>query len=154
MSFSRDANLMSITTVPVFSPTLRTSIPSSEVVNTFLAPASISPPSAKSVSSGIQSDITQTQGHSPDDHFVTINFPSQSSVLPHRGFPFLLDEISLGLNVWQAMLNDTSTRQDYTYHLVFAHLSPTAVDRARQELPETSFSHCRGRYGRPLMRNG
>ncbi|PBK80424.1 hypothetical protein ARMGADRAFT_1171906 [Armillaria gallica] len=70
MSFSRDANLMSITTAPVFSPTLRTSIPSSEVGNTFLAPASISPPSARSASSGIQSDITQTQGHIPDDHFV------------------------------------------------------------------------------------
>ncbi|PBK64426.1 hypothetical protein ARMSODRAFT_1007050 [Armillaria solidipes] len=70
MSFSRDANLMPITTAPVFSPTLRTSVPSSEVGNTSLAPASISSPSARSTSSGIQWDITQTQGHSPDDHFV------------------------------------------------------------------------------------
>ncbi|PBK80439.1 hypothetical protein ARMGADRAFT_1020911 [Armillaria gallica] len=64
MSFSGDANLMPITTAPVFSPSPRAFIPSSEVGNISFAPTSISSPSA------IQSDIIQAQTYSPDDHFV------------------------------------------------------------------------------------
>ncbi|PBK64429.1 hypothetical protein ARMSODRAFT_961940 [Armillaria solidipes] len=70
MSFSRDANLMPITTTPVFSPSPRTFIPSSEAGNISLAPTPISSPSASSASTGIQSDITQAQAYGPDDHFV------------------------------------------------------------------------------------
>ncbi|KAK0434952.1 hypothetical protein EV421DRAFT_1272148 [Armillaria borealis] len=70
ISFSRDANLMSITTAPVFSPSSRAFIPSSEVGNISLTPTPISSPSASSASSGIQSDITQAQAYGPGDHFV------------------------------------------------------------------------------------
>ncbi|PBK80440.1 hypothetical protein ARMGADRAFT_78141 [Armillaria gallica] len=68
MSFSGDANLMPITTAPVFSPSPRAFIPSSEVGNISLAHTPISSPSARSASSGNQSDITQAQAYGPGDH--------------------------------------------------------------------------------------
>ncbi|KAK0228067.1 hypothetical protein IW262DRAFT_576417 [Armillaria fumosa] len=69
MSFSRDAGLMPIT-APVISPSPRAFIPSSEVGSISLAPTSFFSPSASSASSGIQSDVTQAQAYSPDNHFV------------------------------------------------------------------------------------
>ncbi|PBK80434.1 hypothetical protein ARMGADRAFT_1092225 [Armillaria gallica] len=69
-SFSRNANFVPITAAPVFSPSPRAFVPSSEVGNISLAPTPISSPSASSASSGIKSDITQAQAYGPGDHFV------------------------------------------------------------------------------------
>ncbi|KAK0474977.1 hypothetical protein IW261DRAFT_1595865 [Armillaria novae-zelandiae] len=70
VSFSRDTNLVPVTPAPMFSPSPRAFIPSSEAGNISLAL-----PSARSALSGIQSDITQAQAYSPGNHFVQYSSP-------------------------------------------------------------------------------
>ncbi|KAK0434947.1 hypothetical protein EV421DRAFT_1740583 [Armillaria borealis] len=69
---SHDANVIAVATAPIFAPTPhRAFSPSSNAGNVPLTPTSIYSPSAStSASSGIQSDITQTQAYGLNNYFV------------------------------------------------------------------------------------
>ncbi|KAK0210322.1 hypothetical protein DFS33DRAFT_1483432 [Desarmillaria ectypa] len=71
VAFSHDVNLRPITAVPILSPSPRHAFsPSRDARNIPLTPTPISSPSASSASSGIQSDIAQTQAYGLNDYFV------------------------------------------------------------------------------------